>query len=83
VHAEITDATLQALPGILNPGQDGYDDTNEEPACDPAIVEDLFEAPIDPPINRQAPIHHDNRRTSTGKRDEIPEGTGRRGLIIT
>ena len=46
VHAEITDATLQALPGILNPGQDGYDVTSEEPSCDPAIVEDLFEAPI-------------------------------------
>ena len=29
VFAEITDATLQALPAILNPGQDGYDDTSE------------------------------------------------------
>jgi len=46
VHAEITDATLQALPGILNPGQDGYADTSEDAACDPAIVEDLFETPI-------------------------------------
>ena len=30
VFAEITDATLQALPAILNPGQDGYDDTSEQ-----------------------------------------------------
>ncbi len=29
VFAEITDATLQALSAILNPGQDGYDDTSE------------------------------------------------------
>ena len=27
VRAVITDATLQALPDILNPGQDGYHDT--------------------------------------------------------
>ena len=32
VFAEITDATLRALPAILNPGQDGYDDTAETPA---------------------------------------------------
>lgn len=30
IWGEITDATLQALPGILNPGQDGYDDTSEQ-----------------------------------------------------
>ena len=30
VFAEITEATLQALPGILDPGQDGYDDTAED-----------------------------------------------------
>jgi DNA invertase Pin-like site-specific DNA recombinase len=59
VFAEITDATLQALPGILNPGQDGYDDTSEESACDPAIVEDLFETPIDPQILHEARILHD------------------------
>jgi hypothetical protein len=27
VRAEITETTLQAVPGILDPGQDGYDDT--------------------------------------------------------
>jgi len=27
VFAEITEITLQALPGILAPGRDGYDDT--------------------------------------------------------
>jgi len=29
VFAEITEATLQALPGILAPGRDGYDDTTD------------------------------------------------------
>src|SRR6185312_12123360 len=51
VHAEITDATLQALPAILNPGQDGYDDTSELILDNLAGMEDLFEAPIDPLIN--------------------------------
>ena len=48
VHAEITDATLKALPAILDPGQDGYDDTSEQDSDELAAVEDLFEAPIDP-----------------------------------
>jgi hypothetical protein len=30
VFAEITEATLQALPDILDPGQDGYHDTNAD-----------------------------------------------------
>ena len=46
VHAEITDATLKALPAILNSGQDGYDDTNEDTPGAAAPVEDLFEAPM-------------------------------------
>ncbi len=54
MFAEITDATLKALPAILNPGQDGYDDTNETAPSDPCAVEDLFEAPIFPLIHRQA-----------------------------
>ena len=44
VFAEITEATLQALPGILDPGRDGYDDTAEGAHREPAVVEDLFEA---------------------------------------
>ena len=28
IFVEITDATLQAIPGILDPGQDGYHDTS-------------------------------------------------------
>ena len=44
VHAEITDATLKALPAILNPGQDGYDDTSEIVAGETESTEDLFEA---------------------------------------
>jgi site-specific DNA recombinase len=48
VHAEITDATLQALPALLNPGLDGYDDTAAvgNDADQPRSVEDLFEPPI-------------------------------------
>ena len=51
VHAEITDATLQALPGILNPGQDGYDDTDNPAAGEAESVGDLFEVPIVPLIH--------------------------------
>jgi hypothetical protein len=48
VHAEITEHTLRALPGILNPGQDGYDDTAAagDDADQVVSVEDLFEPPI-------------------------------------
>jgi hypothetical protein len=46
VYAEITDATLQALPAILDPGRDGYDDTADETPGDPDSVEYLFESPI-------------------------------------
>jgi hypothetical protein len=48
VFAEITDATLKALPAILNPDLDGYDDTSEDRQGDTASREGLFEAPIDP-----------------------------------
>ena len=57
VHAEITDATLRALPAILNPGQDGYDDTDDVSAGEAESMEDLFEAPIVPTIHPQARIH--------------------------
>jgi site-specific DNA recombinase len=46
VFAEITDATLQALPGLLDPGQDGYDDTADTSSEETADMEDLFEPPI-------------------------------------
>ena len=46
MFAEITEATLQALPGILDPGRDGYDDTTEGANGEAAAVGDLFEAPI-------------------------------------
>jgi hypothetical protein len=59
VYAEITDATLRALPGILDPGQDGYDDTTELSPGEPAAVEDLFEYPIRYQIFRRSPIFHD------------------------
>ena len=44
VHAEITEATLRALPALLNPGQDGYDDTAGIGSGETADVEDLFES---------------------------------------
>ncbi len=39
MHVEITEATLQAVPGILDPSQDGYHDTDN---TEPAPIEDLF-----------------------------------------
>jgi hypothetical protein len=48
VYAEITEATLRALPGLLNPGRDGYDDTADIASDETADVEDLFESPIHP-----------------------------------
>jgi len=48
VHAEITEATLQALPAILDPSHDGYDDNAGIIPGAPATVEDLFECPIGP-----------------------------------
>ena len=60
VHAEITEATLRALPALLNPGQDGYDDTSEHTPDQPEAMEDLFEAPIVHRINLIAWIHHVN-----------------------
>jgi hypothetical protein len=58
VHVEITEATLQALPALLNPGPDGYDDTTDITAGKTADVEDLFESPIAPTIHQEAHIHH-------------------------
>jgi site-specific DNA recombinase len=55
VHVEITEATLQALPGILNPGLDGYDDNIASIPGQATGVEDLFESPIG-----QASIHDDS-----------------------
>ena len=31
MHVEITENTLHAIPGITDPGQDGYHDTGTEP----------------------------------------------------
>jgi hypothetical protein len=55
VFAEITDATLKALPGILDPGRDGYDDTADPDPGEPGSVEHLFEPPI------RGVNAHDNR----------------------
>jgi hypothetical protein len=53
VFAEITEATMRALPALLNPGQDGYHDTAAASSpAEAADVEDLFESPIDPLIHR-------------------------------
>ena len=42
VFAEITENTLQALPGLTDPSQDGYHDTCTNPATsDPAVMGDL------------------------------------------
>ena len=64
VHAEITDVTLRALPAILNPGQDDYDDTSEQISENLCDREDLFEALMVDRIDHGARIHHDNRAGS-------------------
>ena len=49
VHGILTDATLRALPAILNPSQDGYHDTAADPAAadmTPATVGDFARPPI-------------------------------------
>ena len=43
VFVEITEATLRAVPGILDPNQDGYHDTDPG---EPAPMWDLFKTPI-------------------------------------
>ena len=59
VHAEITDATLRALPAILDPSRDGYDDTAGNQPEDAGSVEHLF----DPPI--RGLISHNNSKALT------------------
>jgi len=54
IWAEITDATLQALPGILGLGQDGYDDTSEHLSDQPEAMGNLFEPPIAGTISHRA-----------------------------
>jgi site-specific DNA recombinase len=46
VHAEITEATLRALPALLNPDQDGYDNSAGITSDGTADGEDLFESPM-------------------------------------
>ena len=43
VYAEITEATLRALPSLLDPDRDGYDDTADTTSGEVAYLEDLFE----------------------------------------
>src|SRR5690242_12919637 len=38
VFAEITEATLQAIPGLTDPGQDGYHDTSPQTSDDDAVL---------------------------------------------
>jgi hypothetical protein len=64
VTVTITDATLTALPGILNPAQDGYDDTatpdHDRPAR-PADVRHLARTPITPLSLHKTEILHETR----------------------
>ncbi len=75
VFAEITDATLQALPGILDPGRDGYDDTADPDPREPGFVGHLFESPTgavstqddaDVPLSRLAGCEVWECRTQVG-----------------
>jgi hypothetical protein len=81
VWVEITDATLRALPAILNPAQDGYDDTADTTAGEDADVEDLFESPIAARIHHVSQIHHGNGTLThyRGLRDDGMHGHRGRG----
>jgi len=46
VTAVITDATLEALPDILDPGQDGYHDTATPQPAAPTAMKELAQPPI-------------------------------------
>ena len=47
MFAEITENTLKAIPGILDPSQDGYHDTHPDPdAVEPIFMGDLFNTPL-------------------------------------
>lgn len=59
MFAEITEATLRVLPALLDPAQDGYDDTANITAAEAADVEDLFETPIIAKILHKSKILHD------------------------
>jgi hypothetical protein len=63
VYVEITEATLQALPGILNPGLDGYDDNIASIPGQRTAVEDLFESPIGGLIKSTSPARAARRLT--------------------
>jgi hypothetical protein len=53
VFIEITENTLQAVPGIIDPGQDGYHDTSTQASTtDPAHMWDLTNT------NRAATVSH-------------------------
>jgi hypothetical protein len=54
VRAVITDTTLDALPAILNPGQDGYDNS-ADPDTAPAAVGPLTQHTRRGPIAQSAP----------------------------
>jgi hypothetical protein len=55
VHAEITENTLKALPGILDPSQDGYHDTSPAPSTDdPTPIGHLISTPRTYPGAHQA-----------------------------
>ena len=46
VFAEITENTLQAIPGLTDPGQDGYHDTSPQASTDdPAPMGHLNNTP--------------------------------------
>jgi len=60
IWAEITDATLRALPAILNPGHDMYDDTSEQASDHEEVMGDLFESSV--PGGTRSPSGRERRR---------------------
>ena len=66
VRAEITEATLQALPALLNPCQDGYHDTSPG---QPAPMWELDKTPMAGTLSQRAGNGHVG-----GDRDRAPAG---------
>ena len=73
VHAEITDATLRALPGLLNPGQDGYDDTSEHASGEPVVSGGFVRSTYRPPDRPRSPNQPPN---PARKPDKMGQSSG-------
>ncbi len=77
VFVEITENTLQAIPGITDPGQDGYHDTSPETSTDDtAPMWDLGNTPRRGTVPQPCPMMRGARRYA--RAPVVPAGLERR-----